>query len=96
MLSLKIRYNVEGREQRIKGNDAMRKTIQGKKVLEAPLLFSRYVCPGCMEDTGFHIIKNESAKDDYEDMACPIRFYALCKKCKVIVSYVKDLSVKKK
>jgi hypothetical protein len=93
---LKIRYNVEVREQRIEGNYSMRKTIQGKKVLEAPLLFNRYVCPGCMEDTGFRIIKNESVKEGYEDMACPIRFYALCKKCKVIVSYVKDLSVKKK
>lgn len=73
----------------------MRKTIQGKKVLQAPLLFDRYVCPGCMENTSFRIIRNESVKEEYAEMSCPIRYYALCKKCNIIVSYVKDLAIKK-
>ena len=73
----------------------MRKTIDGKKVLEAPLLFDRYVCPGCLEDGSFRIIQNESANEGYESWSCPIRFYALCKKCGVVVTYVKDLGLSK-
>lgn len=71
----------------------MRKTIKGKKVLEAPLLNDRYVCPGCMENQYFSIIQNESVKDEYKSWSCPIRFYAECKKCNVVVTYVKDLGI---
>jgi hypothetical protein len=73
----------------------MRKTIKGKKVMEAPLLNNRYVCSGCLEDKNLSIIRNESVKEEYKSLACPIRFYALCKRCNVIVSYVKDLGIKK-
>ena len=72
----------------------MRKTINGKKVMEAPLLNDRYVCPGCMENHFFAIIRNESVKEEYKNWNCPIRFYAQCKKCNVIVTYVKDLGLK--
>ncbi len=79
----------------IKKGIYMRKTIKGKKVLEAPLLNNKYVCPGCMDDVSFSIIGNESVKDEYKTWNCPIRFYAECKKCKVVVTYVKDLGIHK-
>ncbi|MEW9122822.1 MAG: hypothetical protein AB2421_08915 [Thermotaleaceae bacterium] len=81
---------------KIEKEQTMRKKINGKRVLEAPLLNDKSVCPGCLENSGFRIIRNESVKDEYPQWNCPIRYYALCKKCNVVVQYVKDIVIKNK